>query len=92
MLDRISSDEIPRATVKSQGTEVFMFGMLIGAFIGGGIGLLYAPMKGSDTRKVVKEKAQQAEETFIDLKQKVEKLSDVIAETVVEVKNQGNPY
>jgi gas vesicle protein len=85
MSDDISRDELQRVIVKSQKNEAFIFGMLIGALIGGGVALLYAPMKGSDARKAIKEKAQTIEDTFTDLKAKVDEFSADVAKKISEV-------
>jgi gas vesicle protein len=38
----------------------FFAGFIIGAIIGAAVGLLYAPQPGSETRRMVKEKAEEA--------------------------------
>ncbi|MGA2367028.1 MAG: YtxH domain-containing protein [Dehalococcoidia bacterium] len=38
----------------------FFAGLIIGAIIGAAVGLLYAPQPGSETRRMVKEKAVEA--------------------------------
>lgn len=40
----------------------FFTGLLIGAVIGGAVALLYAPQSGTETRRMVKEKALEAKE------------------------------
>ena len=40
----------------------FFAGLIIGAIIGVAVGLLYAPQHGSETRRMVKEKAVEAKE------------------------------
>ncbi|MHB8085157.1 MAG: YtxH domain-containing protein [Dehalococcoidia bacterium] len=37
----------------------FFAGLIIGAIIGAAVGLLYAPQPGSETRRMVKEKASE---------------------------------
>ncbi len=93
MSDEISRDELRRAVSRSQNAEAFVFGLLLGAVVGGAIALLYAPAKGSDTRRALKEKAQQAQEalqdTIADLKDRAEELSTDIADTVADATNRG---
>ena len=40
----------------------FFAGLIIGAIIGAAVGLLYAPQPGSETRRMVKEKASEAKD------------------------------
>lgn len=40
----------------------FFAGLIIGAIIGAAVGLLYAPQPGSETRRMVKDKAEEAKE------------------------------
>jgi gas vesicle protein len=94
MPDDFSNNELQGTDERSQNTEPFVFGMLIGALLGGGIALLFAPMKGSDTRKLIKEQLKDAEEmvqetqaTIIFLKKKFNELSIEVAEIAAEVKN-----
>lgn len=91
MSDDNSRRELYRLIVRSQETEIFVFAILVGAFIGGGIGLLYAPMEGSETRKVINENLKKAEETiretFTNLKPEVEALVTLAEETATEIRN-----
>ncbi len=56
--------------------KYFLGGLLFGAAIGGTVALLYAPMKGEDTRRMLKEKAVSAEKT--------------VQGKAVQIKNQAN--
>lgn len=38
-------------------TKQFFFGVVIGGVVGAGLALLYAPQKGSDTRKTISDAA-----------------------------------
>ena len=91
MADDISGAEVRRMMMKTE-TESFVLGVFVGALIGGGIALLYAPAKGSETRQMIKEKAQETEktieETLADLKEKVEALATTVAEKAKELKAQ----
>ena len=87
MSEDISRGELQSVTASPEETEAFVFGMLIGLCIGGGLGLICAPMKGSDTRKAIKEHVKIVEETLTDLKPKVEALAAGVEETVAKIKN-----
>jgi gas vesicle protein len=94
MPDDFSNNELQGTDERSQNTEPFVFGMLIGTLLGGGIALLFAPMKGSDTRKLIKEQLKDAEEmvqetqsTITFLKKKFSELSIGVGEIAAEVKN-----
>ena len=53
----------------------FVSGFLLGALIGAAIGLLYAPQSGTETRRVVKERAKLA-------KDDIEKMAGRVKENV----------
>lgn len=53
----------------------FFSGLLMGAIIGAAIGLLYAPQPGTETRRMVKEKA-------LNIKEKASKAAGKIKESV----------
>ena len=52
----------------------FFSGLLLGAVIGAAIGLLYAPQPGTETRRMVKEKA-------VEIKEKAVKAAGKIKES-----------
>jgi gas vesicle protein len=57
----------------------FFSGLLVGAAIGAAIGLLYAPQPGTETRRMVKEKALEAKEKAVKAVGKIkESVSSVI--------------
>ena len=58
------------------GEKVIWF--MIGAAIGAGVALLYAPQSGKDTRKLIRRKAEDAKETLVETS---EQIRDRIAET-----------
>ena len=46
--------------------KMFIGGLALGAIVGGTIAILYAPMKGEDTRKMIQDKAIEAEKMIQD--------------------------
>lgn len=56
----ISPEEASRIISDNNQVKFFFTGLLMGAVIGGVLGLLYAPKKGSETRQFIKDKAQDA--------------------------------
>jgi gas vesicle protein len=46
-------------------------GLLIGAGIGAGIALLYAPVSGKETRKLIRRKAEEARDTVVEAGEQV---------------------
>ncbi|MFA5399033.1 MAG: YtxH domain-containing protein [Dehalococcoidia bacterium] len=56
----------------------FLSGLLMGAVIGAAIALLYAPQPGTETRRMVKEKA-------LEVKEKAAKAASKIKESVGSV-------
>lgn len=63
----------------------FMLGMIAGSAIGAAIGILYAPDKGTETRKKIKVKADDLkddlETKYNDLKEQVDEVIDKVKET-----------
>lgn len=57
------------------GTRTFAAGLLIGALVGAGIALLFAPQSGEDTRRLIRRKAKRltadARDRFDDVKDRV---------------------
>ena len=49
----------------------FLAGLIVGAIIGAAIGLLYAPQPGSETRRMVKEKAAAAKQKATEAARRV---------------------
>lgn len=65
--------------------KTFKSGLFWGVVIGGAIGLLKAPRKGSETRQLVKEYIEQTQADVTDLKFKVDHLNTVVG----QVSNEG---
>lgn len=65
----------------------FFSGMVLGAAIGGLIGLLYAPEPGEETRKKVSEKTKEISDDLLD---RFDDLKENVNEILDEVKKTGN--
>ncbi|MGY6562825.1 MAG: YtxH domain-containing protein [Luteibaculaceae bacterium] len=66
-------------------TEKTIFGFLAGAAIGASLGILFAPDKGSKTRKKLKRKARDIKDSAVDLG---EELQDKFEEVVDDFKEK----
>lgn len=57
------------------GIRSFVAGLLIGALVGAGVALLFAPQSGADTRRVIRRRAKQlaagAQDRYEDLADRV---------------------
>ncbi len=64
----------------------FAAGLLLGALIGAGVALLFAPQSGEDTRRLIRKKARRfasdARDRYDDLKDKVRKARKEAAELI----------
>ncbi|MBI4543358.1 MAG: YtxH domain-containing protein [Gemmatimonadetes bacterium] len=84
--DRGDAPESPRATDDRSegrmsqaegegGIRSFVAGLLIGALVGAGVALLFAPQSGADTRRVIRRRAKQlageAQDRYEDLTDRV---------------------
>ncbi len=71
---------------RASGGGVFLAGMLMGAAIGAGLALLFAPKKGSDLRTQLAESARRARESAREAYQETaEKVGRAAARTASEV-------
>jgi gas vesicle protein len=61
-----------------ESTSGFFAGLMMGAIVGAAIALLYAPQPGTETRRMVKEKA-------LEVKEKAAKAASKIKESVSTV-------
>jgi gas vesicle protein len=48
------------------GTKTFTAGLLIGALVGAGVALLFAPQSGQDTRRLIRRKAKRIADDATD--------------------------
>lgn len=57
------------------GSRTFVAGLLIGALVGAGVALLFAPQSGADTRRVIRRRAKKlaagAQDRYDDLKDRL---------------------
>jgi gas vesicle protein len=56
--------------------KFFFKGLLLRAVIGGTLGLLYAPKKGSETRKFIKDKADMMQDKVMDIRGKMHDIAE----------------
>lgn len=60
----------------------FLIGFVVGGLIGAGIGLLFAPQSGEETREILKDK-------FLELKEKAEKIPETIKKETQQIIQKG---
>ncbi len=67
--------------------------LLIGAAAGAGIALLYAPVSGKETRKLIRRKAEDARDTVVEageqVRDRVAEASESVADAAREVYRKG---
>ena len=67
--------------------------LLIGAAVGAGIALLYAPVSGKETRKLIRRRAEEARDTVVEaggqVRNKVAGASESVADAAREVYRKG---
>lgn len=84
-----------RETVKRDGAGLKMFvgGLILGGLVAGTIALLYAPTKGEDTRRMIKEKAGAAgrmlEEKSGEIRERAGEVMAEVREKAAETKKRG---
>jgi len=60
----------------------FLIGFVVGGLIGAGLGLLFAPQSGEETRELLKDK-------FLELKEKAEKVPEVLKKEAQQLTQKG---
>jgi gas vesicle protein len=60
----------------------FLIGFVVGGLIGAGLGLLFAPQSGEETRELLKDK-------FLELKEKAEKVPEVLKKEAQQLAQKG---
>lgn len=73
----------------SNSTGKLMSAILMGAAIGGVLGILFAPDKGSETRKKIATKGNDLTDA---VKDKVNEIADKFRKEVDAIKNQANDF
>ena len=78
---------------RCNGAGSFLTGAILGALVGAGVALLYAPQTGEETRKQLKTKADEAKKKGLAMKkealEKMEEVKDEAAEKVEEYKGKA---
>lgn len=69
----------------SDNTGNILIALLTGAFVGAGLGILYAPQSGDKTRKQIKKEAKNAKKS---LEKKYNEASDKLSEFAEEAKSK----
>ena len=86
-------EEIARINAYNNPVKFFLMGVLWGTLIGGTLALLYAPMKGSDTRQLIKNKAEDAvrmvQMKADDIREIAGEVAEDVRETAAETRRRG---
>jgi gas vesicle protein len=72
---------------KIMDAKKIVVGVLAGVAVGALLGVLFAPDKGSETRKKI---ARKGEDTFDDLKDKFDDLLENLSDKIEDLKDQTN--
>jgi gas vesicle protein len=93
MARTLSDEEAARIAARSDPVRVFLCGLLWGAAIGAAVGVLYAPKKGSETRKILRAKARDVQKLVQyeaeDIKERALEVADDIKTKAEEIRKRG---
>ena len=67
--------------MNKESSTKFLTGLIVGAVIGAAVALLYAPQSGSETRRIVKEKASSIKEKASKAVSKIKGSADSLCKT-----------
>lgn len=73
----------------SNNTEKIIGALLVGAVVGGAIGLLFAPEKGSDTRRKLSAKGDELTDV---VKEKFDDFIEMVSKEVETVKDKASEF
>lgn len=65
-------------------TFAFIFGLIVGALLGGGLGLLFAPSKGEEMRKKLKKRSEEVKEKVDEIYEDLKEASEPLMEAAEE--------
>ncbi len=86
-------EELARAIAYNNPVKFFLMGVLCGAVIGGVLGVLYAPMKGSETRQLIRDKAEDAvrmaQNKAADIMEGASEVAEDVREKAAETRKRG---
>lgn len=86
-------EEVAGITAYTNPINFFLMGVFWGAVIGGVLGVLYAPMKGSETRQIIKNKAEEAvrlaQAEAEDVRARADEVAGDIREKAIETRKKG---
>lgn len=93
-MDReLTREETDRIFANNDPVRIFVCGLLFGAAVGAVLGVLYAPQKGSETRRQIREKAETVAKIIQykveEIQEKVQEVADDIEATAAEIKRRG---
>ena len=82
-------NECGGASMEKESGGGLLTGLLVGGVIGVGLGLLYAPRPGRETREMIRQRAEnvksRAEELGDDLKEKTGEIRSMVRERVHDI-------
>jgi gas vesicle protein len=89
----LTPEESARIIANNDPVRIFTCGILFGAAVGIVLGVLYAPQKGEETRKQIREKvettAKMVQDKTEEIKEKVLEAADDIDAKAEEIKKRG---